>query len=50
MTLKELIEKIDRIKELEASGVEPVYGHLGAAGELAHLLNTELLEPEKTDD
>jgi hypothetical protein len=50
MTLEDLIKKIERIKELEASGVVPDWKSYGAAGELARLLNTEILEPEKSDE
>lgn len=50
MTLEELIEKIERINELKASGVEPKYLDYGAAGELYRLLNTQIAEPEEAEE
>lgn len=44
MTLRELIDNIARIKELQDSGVEPDPRKYGAPGELANLLAIELKE------
>lgn len=50
MTLKELIEKIERIKELQASGVKPDYFSYGVEGELAQLLNERIEVPAETSE
>ncbi len=50
MTLKELIQNIDRIKELQDSGVTPQKGGYGESLELYCLLAMEIKEVEYGDD
>lgn len=44
MTIEELIEKLDRIKQLQDSGIKPDKSKYGAPAELAFLLAEELQE------